>query len=207
LTLERRLLRRGLVHIVGLDEAGRGAWAGPVVAGAVVLSPQDVIPEALDGVRDSKLLSPHRREELFDVIHHWARAVGVGTVASGDIDRKGIVWATREAMRRALSQLEVTPQHLLIDYLTLPQMQVPQWPVVHGDRMCFSIAAASIVAKVHRDRLLLQLDAEFPGYGFAQHKGYGTPAHRRAMAELGPSPIHRLSWVPCRELSSPSRPG
>ncbi len=205
LTLERRLLAQGFLHIAGLDEAGRGAWAGPVVAAAVILSlrrqaVEATLPQELKGIRDSKLLSPHRREELFHVIQEKARAVGVGVVGPEEIDAQGIVPATRQAMRLALAKLEVVPHYLLIDYLPLPEVKVPQQAMAHGDRLCLSIAAASIIAKVHRDRLMVELDAQFSGYGFAQHKGYGTPAHRRALDLLGPSPVHRLSWAPCRWL-------
>jgi len=218
LTLERRLLAQGFLYIAGLDEAGRGAWAGPVVAAAVILplgrktSPSSLasppgqaveatLPEKLKGIRDSKLLSPRRREELFNAIQEKARAVGVGVVGPGEIDAQGIVPATRQAMRLALSGLKVAPHHLLIDHLPLPEVKVPQQAIAHGDTLCLSIAAASIIAKVHRDRLMVELDAKFPGYGFAQNKGYGTPAHQRALSQLGPSPIHRLSWAPCRRLS------
>lgn len=211
LTLERRLWAQGFVYIAGLDEAGRGAWAGPVVAAAVILpltrktSPsfltEVALSKELKGIRDSKLLSPHKREGLFDVIQQKARAVGVGVVGPEEIDAQGIVPATRQAMRLALAGLEVAPHHLLIDYLPLPEVKVPQQAIAHGDALCLSVAAASIIAKVHRDRLMVELDAKFPGYGFAQNKGYGTPAHQRALSQLGPSPIHRLSWAPCRRLS------
>jgi len=201
LTLEQELLAQGFVHIAGLDEAGRGAWAGPVVAAAVILPlRRKRLPEELQGVRDSKLLSPRRREELFDVIWKRAFSVGIGVVGPEEIDTRGIVPATRQAMRLALARLEAVPQYLLIDYLLLPEVDVPQRAVVHGDARCLSIAAASIIAKVHRDRLMVELDERFPGYGFAQHKGYGTPAHRAALTRLGPSPIHRLTWTPCRRL-------
>ena len=206
LALERRLLAQGYLHIAGLDEAGRGAWAGPVVAAAVILplahrdSIKATLPEELKGVRDSKLLTPRRREELSEVVCDKARAVGVGVVGPEEIDLEGIVPATRRAMRLALDGLEVSPQYLLIDYLLLPQVSIPQWAMAHGDRLCLSIAAASIIAKVHRDRLMGELDVRYPGYGLAQHKGYGTASHRMALERLGPTPIHRLSWAPCRRL-------
>jgi len=207
--LERELSAQGYLHIAGLDEAGRGAWAGPVVAAAVILPVDDrdspsstkaTLAEELKGVRDSKLLSPRRREELLEVIRAKARAVSVGVVGPEDIDLQGIVPATRRAMCLALNGLEVSPDYLLIDYLLLPEVSVPQRAMAHGDRLCLSIAAASIIAKVHRDRLMMELDVRFPGYGLAQHKGYGTIAHRMALARLGPTPIHRLSWAPCRRL-------
>jgi ribonuclease HII len=198
---------RGFLHIAGLDEAGRGAWAGPVVAAAVVLpllrgrAAEVSLPEELIPVRDSKLLSPARREELFRAIQTTALAVGVGMVTAEEIDAQGIVPATRLAMRMALSGLNPAAQHLLIDYLLLPEVELPQKAMAHGDTFCYSIAAASIVAKVQRDHLMVELGARFPEYGFSQHKGYGTRAHRTALAQLGPSPIHRLSWAPCRGLS------
>lgn len=210
LTLEWELLAQGFVHIAGLDEAGRGAWAGPVVAAAVILPLRHKrLPEELQGVCDSKLLSPRRREELFDVIWRRACSVGIGVVEPEEIDTQGIVLATRQAMHLALAGLQTVPQYLLIDYLLLPEVDVPQRAVVHGDAQCLSIAAASIIAKVHRDRLMVELDRRFPGYGFAQHKGYGTPAHRAALARLGPSPIHRLTWTPCQRLRRElhNRPG
>jgi ribonuclease HII len=213
LTLERQLLSEGFVYIAGLDEAGRGAWAGPVVAGAVIMpltatqTGEATLPEELRGVRDSKLLSPRRREGLFDVIQETAWAVGIGVVGAEEIDAQGIVPATREAMRLALASLKIAPQHLLIDYLLLPKVKLPQQAMAHGDSLCFSIAAASIVAKVHRDRLMVSLDTRFPGYGFSRHKGYGTSVHRSALARLGPSPIHRLSWSPCQSLRRSQHPG
>lgn len=209
LALERRLLAQGYLHIAGLDEAGRGAWAGPVVAAAVILpldhrdslsSAQATPAEELKGIRDSKLLSPRRREELWEVIQDKAQAVSVGVVESEEIDLQGIVPATRRAMRQAVEGLEVSPHYLLIDYLPLPEVSIPQQAMAHGDRLCLSIAAASIIAKVHRDRLMAELDARFPGYGLAQHKGYGTTFHRMALTRLGPTSIHRLSWAPCLRL-------
>jgi ribonuclease HII len=198
---------QGFWLVAGLDEAGRGAWAGPVVAAAVILplrkgqATKVDLPAELNSIRDSKLLSPRRREELFEVVRSTAQAVGVGVVGAEEIDAQRIVPATRQAMRLALASLKPAPQHLLIDYLRLPAVKLPQQAMAHGDALCCSIAAASIIAKVHRDRLMVELDARFPGYGFAQHKGYGTAAHRAALTRLGPSPIHRLSWTPCRGLN------
>jgi len=209
LALENELLAQGYQYVAGLDEAGRGAWAGPVVAAAVIL-PLDRgiwpgaihtrLEEELRGVRDSKLLSPRRREELLEVVQDKARAVGVGVVGPEEIDRRGIVPATRRAMHLALDRLGIPPHYLLIDYVRLPEVSIPQRAMAHGDRLCLSIAAASIVAKVHRDRLMRELDVCFRGYGLAQHKGYGTICHRMALARLGPTPIHRLTWAPCRRL-------
>lgn len=214
IALECQLFSQGLVHIAGLDEVGRGAWAGPVVAAAVILplykedssdstrrlSIRIIIPEELSGVRDSKLLSPRRREELYDIIIGAALAVGTGVVEPEEIDAKGIIPATHQAMRLAMSELAVAPQYLLIDYLVLPDVETPQQAIVHGDVKCLSIAAASIIAKVHRDRLMVDLDDRYSGYGFARNKGYGTPFHQEALTRLGPSPMHRLSWTPCTRL-------
>jgi ribonuclease HII len=197
---ERALAASGYARIAGLDEAGRGAWAGPVCAAAVIL-PLDRtdLPDLLDGVRDSKLLSPKRRETLLPVILEVAKAAGVGWAAPGEVDEWGIVAATRQAMARAVAQLDGAVDALLVDYLRLPNLNLPQRSLPKADVHCLSVAAASIVAKVERDRLMTALEQEFPGYGFAQHKGYGTRQHRAALAQLGPSPIHRMSWRPLRE--------
>lgn len=190
----------GLAFIAGLDEAGRGAWAGPVAAGAVVLplGCLDLLA-ALEGVRDSKLCTPRERERLDLVVRKVADAVGVGMAAVEEIDRLGIASATRLAMRRALEALPVAPQALLIDYVRLREIKLPQRSIVKGDQLSCSIAAASIVAKVARDRLMAELDAEYPGYGLAAHKGYGTARHQAALDELGPCALHRRSFSPIRE--------
>jgi ribonuclease HII len=197
---EWALAASGYPRVAGLDEAGRGAWAGPVCAAAVIL-PLDrtALPDLLDGVRDSKLLSPKQREALLPVILKVAKAAGVGWAAPGEVDAWGIVAATRQAMARAVAQLDGAVDALLVDYLRLPNLNLPQRSLPKADVHCLSVAAASIVAKVERDRLMTALEQEFPGYGFAQHKGYGTRQHRAALAQLGPSPIHRMSWQPLRE--------
>jgi ribonuclease HII len=199
---ERALQAQGLTRIAGVDEAGRGSWAGPVVAAAVVL-PLDRLDltQALRGVRDSKQCTPKQRDELFERIQETALAVGVGAVPPGRIDEIGIVPATREAMAQAVSQLKVRPDALLIDALRLPDLSLPQRPLTRGDARSLSIAAASIVAKVTRDRTMVSLDAQHGAYGFARHKGYGTRGHQQALAFLGPSPIHRLSYAPLKKLS------
>lgn len=197
---EERVLRaQGHRLIAGLDEAGRGSWAGPVVAGAVIL-PLDspALAEELKGVRDSKQLTPRQRERLYEVIEAAALAAGVGVVPSGCIDEIGIVAATRRAMREAIAQLFPAPDFLLVDFLSLPTLAIPQKSITNGDSLSLSIAAASIVAKVSRDGLMVELDKEYPGYGFARHKGYGTPQHRAVLHRLGPSPIHRLSYRPMK---------
>ena len=199
---ERALQAQGLAHIAGLDEAGRGAWAGPVMAAAVVL-PLDRpdLTQALSGVRDSKQCTPRQRDELFDRIREVALAVGVGSVPAGGVDEIGILPATRQAMAQAVDRLDVTPDALLIDFLQLPDLPFPQYPLTKGDARSLSVAAASIVAKVTRDRMMVSLDARYGGYGFAQHKGYGTRQHRQALALLGPSPVHRLSFAPLKKLT------
>jgi ribonuclease HII len=201
LKLERELWALGYRWVAGLDEAGRGSWAGPVVAAAVVLPPERTdLAEALDGVRDSKQLTPRQRETLFPIVLHAALAVGIGLGSPGFIDRHGIVPATRRAMHMAVRNLSLVPDHLLIDALRLPDLDVPQRGMIHGDALVLSIAAASIVAKVFRDRVMIALELYHPGYGFASHKGYGVPAHVAALACLGPCPAHRMSFAPLREF-------
>jgi ribonuclease HII len=190
---ETRARERGARAVAGVDEAGRGPLAGPVVAAAVILDPDDPI----DGLADSKLLSPARRARLFEIIQSRARAVGVGLVPPGEIDRINILQATLRAMGQAVDALAGrggAADHLLIDALTLPGRPLPQEGIVKGDRKSVSIAAASIIAKVTRDRIMDDLDARHPGYGFAVHKGYPTAAHREALMRLGPSPVHRRSF-------------
>lgn len=201
---ETRLWKRGYRRVAGLDEAGRGAWAGPVVAAAVILPPDDgQLAGHLHGVCDSKLLSPARREALLEVISRHALAMGVGAVAPAAIDAMGIVAATRRAMALALRVLWPPPECLLIDYLRLPDVPLPQECMPKGDALVLSIAAASIVAKVSRDRFMAGLEGVFPGYGFARHKGYGTEEHQAALACQGPSAVHRMSFAPLR----PPAPG
>ena len=197
---ELQLYRQGYRLIAGVDEAGRGALAGPVVAAAVVLpleTPSELLA-ALHEVRDSKALTPAHREQLFETIHHVALAVGVGAISPLLIDVLGIAPASRLAMRNAVLRLTPPPDFLLLDAFPLPLLSTPQRAIVRGDRQCLSIAAASIVAKVSRDRMLVELDARYPGYGLARHKGYGTPAHRAALLKHGPSPVHRFSYTPVR---------
>jgi len=197
LALETRLWAEGYRRVAGLDEAGRGAWAGPVVAAAVILPPgRPDLAHQLSGVRDSKCLAAARREALLPVIEATALTWGVGAVPSAEIDALGIVAATRRAMALALEQLRPPADYLLIDYLSLAEPTLPQHSLPKGDALVLSIAAASIVAKVTRDRLMAGLEDCFPGYGLARHKGYGTAQHRAALAVLGPSAIHRLSFAP-----------
>jgi len=200
-TLEVELALRVQGHrfVAGLDEAGRGAWAGPVVAAAVVLPlDRSDLEQALDGVRDSKQLSPLARDQLLEVIYQTALGVGVGVSAPAVIDREGVVPATRRAMRQALVRLLPQPECLIIDHVQLKSVLLPQVVFPKADARSLSVAAASIVAKVARDHLMSVLDERYPGYGFARHKGYGTSVHRAALVELGPTPIHRMSFAPLR---------
>ena len=176
--------------MAGVDEAGRGPLAGPVVAAAVIIAPDRRIP----GLADSKLLPPERREALFAVIHARALGVGVGVVDHETIDRINILQATRAAMREALAALAAAPELVITDFVALDGLPCPQRNLVGGDRRSASVAAASIVAKVARDRLMRELDAQYPAYGFARHKGYATPEHLAALDRWGPCPIHRRSF-------------
>jgi ribonuclease HII len=204
---ELNLWRQGYRLVAGLDEVGRGAWAGPVYAAAVVFPPDRPDLETdLAGVRDSKQLTAAQRTRLVEPIRASALAVGVGHASCEDVDRFGIVRASFMAMRAALDSLDLRPDYLLIDAFRLPDTLVPQQGIIKGDCCSLSIAAASIVAKVTRDRVLDELDGQYPGYGFAHNKGYGTAAHREALAELGLCSIHRKSWRPARALLDEEAP-
>lgn len=178
-------------YICGIDEAGRGPLAGPVVAGAVIL-PKDC---GILYINDSKKLSAAKREELYDVIMEQAVAVGVGMADPGRIDEINILQATYEAMRQAITNLKVKPDILLNDAVTIPDVDIPQVPIIKGDAKSISIGAASIIAKVTRDRLMVEYDRLMPEYGFASNKGYGSAAHIEAIKRVGPSPIHRASFI------------
>ena len=178
-------------YICGIDEAGRGPLAGPVVAGAVILPKGLKIPY----LNDSKQLSAKRREELFDIIMDKALAVGVGTVSPERIDEINILQATYEAMRQAVTELKVKPQILLNDAVLIPGLDLPQEKIIKGDARSLSIAAASVIAKVTRDRMMVAYDEIFPEYGFAKHKGYGAKAHIEKIQSIGPCPIHRRSFI------------
>ena len=186
---EREYEDRGL--ICGIDEVGRGPLAGPVVAGAVIL-PKD---ETILYLNDSKKLSAKKRETLYEEILEKAVAVGIGMASPARIDEINILQATYEAMRAAIADLGVSPDLLLNDAVTIPQVEIPQVPIIKGDAKSISIAAASIVAKVTRDRLMEAYDEVLPGSGFGTHKGYGTREHIAALKELGPTPIHRRSFI------------
>jgi len=196
---EERLRAQGYRLVAGIDEAGRGPLAGPVVAAAVVL-PWERRPYWLEMLRDSKLLTAQMRDFLFDCIQRDGASFGVGLATHEFVDEYGIVAATRLAMSRAVEQLSGRLDYLLIDYLALPELDIPQRSIVKGDNLSFSIAAASIVAKVARDRLMVQYDRQFPGYGLARNKGYGTLEHMENLRRLGPCPIHRRTFSPVQEL-------
>ena len=193
--MERALKGQGYRLIAGVDEVGRGAWAGPVVAAAVILD-LDRLPDGLD---DSKRLSPNRREQLFDAIHETACAIALGIVDAREIDRTDIRRATERAMRQAIEGLHPRPDFILVDAVSLDGLDIPHQALIRGDQLSVSIAAASIIAKVTRDRLMRDYDRLYPGYGFAHHVGYGTRAHRDALARLGPCPLHRLSFRGIRQ--------
>lgn len=197
---ELALYQAGHPLIAGVDEAGRGAMAGPVVAAAVILplNAPAKLRQMLAGLRDSKLLSAAQRDTFFDRIRAIALAVGVGVVSPYVIDTIGIAPAARLAMSGAVRRLGHSPDYLLLDAFELPHLALPQRAIIHGDRKCLSIAAASVIAKVTRDRLMSELGRVYPGYGLAQHKGYATRAHRLALYQHGPSPIHRMSYAPVR---------
>jgi ribonuclease HII len=196
---EKILKAQGYHHIAGVDEAGRGALAGPVVAAAVIL-PTDTNLPFINQVRDSKKLTPLKREYLFHHIHESAVALGIGMSSLDIIDSLGIVGATRLAMKSAIEQLSPPADYMLVDYLRLPEVDLPQKGITHGDDLSYSIACASIIAKVSRDRLMMKLDEEYSGYGLAKHKGYGTREHVECLRKLGPCPIHRKTFSPLREM-------
>jgi ribonuclease HII len=197
---EVRLQARGYRLVAGVDEVGRGALAGPVMAAAVVLPPGTDFPW-LKLVRDSKQLSPRQRERVFDLVQRAGISFGLGSVPHATIDEVGIVPATRMAMARAVDSLPSRPDFLLIDALSLPEVDLPQKGIIRGDQLSFSIACASIMAKVSRDRLMTELDGVYPGYGLARHKGYGTRQHLQSLCQLGPCAIHRRSFAPVAGLS------
>jgi ribonuclease HII len=188
---EAQAWRAGLVRVAGLDEAGRGPLAGPVVAAAVILTPDRRVKKLCD----SKLLSPERREVLFHLITARAIAIGVGIVDHETIDRVNILQATRLAMLEALRGLAVAPDLVITDFVVLPGLTCPQRNLVDGDARCATVAAASIIAKVTRDRLMLEADKQFPEYGFARHKGYATADHLAALDRHGPCPLHRRTFA------------
>ncbi len=192
--VERLLWSAGIARVAGIDEVGMGPLAGPVVAAAVVFA-ADAVP--LRGIADSKLLTAPAREEAAAAIRATAVGIGIGVVEPEEIDRVNIYQAGLLAMRRAVTALPTAPDHLIVDARHIPDVEVPQMRYVKADAIVYSVAAASIVAKVHRDALMQALDAEYPAYGFARHVGYATREHLQALAEYGPTPLHRRSFAPC----------
>lgn len=188
----------GYAVVAGVDEVGMGPLAGPVVGGAVVLP----IGTRISGLDDSKLLNAEQRERLDRIIRRRAVAVSICAVDHAQVDRLGLIRARHLATAGAVAGLNVRAEYLLVDAWDVPEAQLPQMAVVRGDRTCASIMAASIVAKVARDQAMIEYDRLYPGYGFAHHKGYATPAHRAAIRRLGPSPIHRTTWAPFREFAA-----
>jgi ribonuclease HII len=197
---EMALYQQGYSFIAGLDEVGRGCLAGPVVAGAVILPRAENTLELFAGVNDSKQLSAAARERFYALIMQHALAIGIGVGSVEIIDERNILQATKYAMGLALKQLSPAPDALLLDAIYLPKVSLPQRSIIKGDARCLSIAAASIIAKVTRDRMMVELHQEYPAYGFQQHKGYGTPAHLAALREHGATPQHRRSFSPVSEL-------
>ena len=200
LKFENHLWAGGLQYVAGLDEAGRGCWAGPVCAAAVILPPENKILKKLHGVRDSKQMTTLQRTHWSVAIKSCALSFGVGFSTNSEIDRIGIIAATRLAMLRALDYLTIQPHFLLLDYMLLPTLDLPQMSLVKGDVQSLSIAAASVLAKTERDLLMIEMNGQYPGYGLAQHKGYGTPQHQQNLKRIGASPIHRFSFEPIRDL-------
>lgn len=190
-TRERELHRKGFLHIAGVDEVGRGALAGPLVAAAIIFPPDVHVV----GVRDSKLLTQEKRESLFPVLTKKALAWSIGIISHEDIDARGIQEANRRAFAQALDGLRLQPEYLLFDWLAIEWRGVPNEAVIGGDRKLFSVAAASIIAKVWRDRFMVSVDSMFPKFGFARHKGYGTPFHYQRIERYGVSAIHRKRFL------------
>ncbi len=188
---ERQAYQHGYKLIAGMDEAGRGPLAGPVVAACVIL-PEDCL---IEGVNDSKKLSAEKRERLYDIIIEKAVSVGVGIIDEKTIDEINILNATKLAMKKAAEQVKPVPDLLLVDAVKLDNIDIPQMPIIKGDSLSLSIAAASIIAKVTRDRLIDEADSIYPTYGFKDHKGYGTPQHIEAIKKYGICPIHRISFT------------
>jgi len=201
---ERALWTRGLTRIAGVDEAGRGPLAGPVVAAAAILPPkwaESGLPRELEGLNDSKQLSAAQREQFSAYLTSCGEVqFAIAQVGAGQIDAINILRATHRAMNEALAKLLPAAEHALVDGRPVKTMTVPQTAIVHGDARSYSIAAASVLAKVARDRLMLEFDRQWPKYGFAEHKGYGTEQHLAAIAAHGPCPIHRRSFAPLRPV-------
>ncbi|MDA1349508.1 MAG: ribonuclease HII [Chloroflexi bacterium] len=191
----------GYSYVAGIDEVGRGPLAGPVMAGVVVFPP-GLRGRWLRSVRDSKVLTAKQREDIVPRIRDTAIVAEVGSSSAAEVDEIGIVPATRLAIERALNSIPLLPQYLLLDALDLPAVNIPQKSIIGGDAKCVSIAAASIVAKVERDRLMAEADEQYPGYAFASNKGYGTAQHLRELRNRGPCEIHRFTFAPVRDFAA-----
>jgi ribonuclease HII len=196
--VETSLIKAGLAPIAGVDEAGRGACAGPLVIASVIL--KDINAVELNGLRDSKELSEVERETLFPIIQSQAQALSVVIIAPGEIDHRGVHNANLDGMRRAVQSLEIAPAYVLTDGYAIAGLSIPSLAIWKGDQVAPTISAASVIAKVTRDRIMTELDQEFPGYGLAKHKGYITAAHTKALNELGVSKIHRRSYANIAKL-------
>ncbi len=205
LKFEKKLWKSEFSLIAGLDEAGRGCLAGPVAAGAVILEPTNNNLKLFKGVRDSKEMNVKNREYFSNEIKNLALTCAVGFASAKEIDNIGIVPATQMAMKRALNNLSKSPQHLLIDYISLPKVDLPATSLIKGDARSLSIACASVIAKVERDAYMVTMNAKYPDYQFSNNKGYGTASHRKALEELGPTPIHRHSFAPLRLFEEQDR--
>ncbi len=200
---ERALAEQGISRVAGVDEAGRGPLAGPVVAAAVILPSAWLklgLPEVLYGLNDSKQLSSSQRIRFFEALRSLPDVrFGISSIDSLEVDQINILQATHLAMRTALAQISLAPRHVLVDGTPVKSIQIPQTPIVKGDSLSYSIAAASVLAKVTRDRMMEEYHGQWPVYGFAGHKGYGTAEHLEALARHGPCPIHRRSFAPLRQ--------
>jgi ribonuclease HII len=199
LEFEQPLWQAGFLRVAGVDEAGRGAWAGPVSAGAVILPPDPWIVDRLAGVRDSKQMTPLQRAYWADAIRQEALGWGIGFASHDEVDVLGLLPATRLAMGRALRRLPFLPEHLLVDAMKLP-LTIPQTPLIKGDARSLSIAAASVLAKTARDAFMIDMDQRYPGYEFCLHKGYGTAVHQAALLRQGVCAIHRRRFTPVHNL-------
>ena len=190
--MENEFFKKGVKYIAGIDEAGRGPLAGPVVVASVILKPDSMI----EGVNDSKKISENKREKVYEAITEEALSYGVGIAYQNEIDEINILQATKKALTESINKLEIKPNIIMVDALTgIETMGIPYKSVIKGDAKCYSIAAASIIAKVTRDRLMREWDKIYPEYGFAKHKGYGTAAHIEAIKKLGACPLHRQSFI------------
>lgn len=204
--LEFKLQKSGYKHIAGVDEAGRGSWAGPIVAGAAIFDLKKLAKEKnkiTRVIKDSKVLTAKNRIKAFELLTtRWLLSWGIGVVRATKIDQRGLTWANHEAMRRALDNLGLNPDYILIDAVKLKTGEIPNEPIIDGDAKILSIAAASIIAKVLRDKIMKQFHEQFPEYGFDRNKGYGTKLHQRALKLHGTNHLHRKSYKPIKIISN-----